>query len=59
MVQERYSGWDSGLGAQIENGTVTLEDCEAYSIQNGQPTMPSAHEEKFKIVFARTIQSRL
>jgi xylose isomerase len=58
MVADRYRGWDSGLGARIEAGTITIEECEALAMQN-QPVMESSHEERFKLVFARTIQSRL
>lgn len=59
MVAKRYSGWDSGIGAKIESGTVTLEECDAYARQHGQPTIESSHEEKYKLVLARTIQSRM
>lgn len=58
MVAHRYRGWDTGIGAQIERGELTLEDCEAHAMQH-QPVNESGREERFKLVLARTIQARL
>ncbi len=43
--KERYSTFDSGIGAQIENGEVSLEDLEAYTLKNGEPTIASGRQE--------------
>ena len=45
FVKARYSSYDSGIGAQIEAGTATLADCEAYILKNGEPTTQSGRQE--------------
>ena len=35
FVKERYSSWDSGIGAKIEKGGATFEDLEAYMLKKG------------------------
>src|SRR5687768_6632819 len=35
FVKERYSSWDSGIGARIEKGGVTFGDLEAYMLKKG------------------------
>lgn len=59
MLKQRYLSWDSGIGSRIEAGQATLEDCVEYVAKHGNPTLESAQEEKYKLVFARTISSRL
>lgn len=61
MVKHRYRGFDEGIGAQIEAGKATLEDCDEYvrkTKQGAHVEMESSQEEKYKLVFARTL-SRL
>ncbi len=41
----RYSSFDSGIGAQIENGETSLEELEAYALQNGEPQTQSGRQE--------------
>ncbi len=36
FVNERYSSWDSGIGASIENGNESLESLEKYMLQKGE-----------------------
>ncbi|MCB1062201.1 MAG: xylose isomerase [Verrucomicrobiae bacterium] len=43
--KERYSSFDSGIGAQIEAGTVGFEELEAYSLENGQANTGSGRQE--------------
>lgn len=45
FVKTRYSSYDSGIGAKIESGNVTLEELEAYSLANGEPTTKSGRQE--------------
>merc|ERR1719361_2552936 len=59
MIKERYSGWDSGLGAKIERGEATLEECEQYAIDNGEPPLRSGQEEKYKAVFNEYLIAKL
>ncbi|MCA9125415.1 MAG: xylose isomerase, partial [Planctomycetales bacterium] len=35
FVKNRYSSWDSGIGAEIEAGKHTLESLEAYMLEKG------------------------
>jgi xylose isomerase len=35
-VKQRYASWDSGIGAQIEKGKVSLADLEAYMLKKGE-----------------------
>jgi xylose isomerase len=61
MVKQRYRGYDEGLGAKIEARQATFEDCDEYvrNLKHGaNPIMESSQEEKYKLIFARTI-SRL
>ena len=39
IVKQRYAGWDSGLGKEIESGKVGFEDLEAYTLKNGEPQL--------------------
>ncbi|MFP6649106.1 MAG: xylose isomerase [Pirellulaceae bacterium] len=36
LLEERYSSWDSGIGASIESGSVDLEALEAYMLEKGE-----------------------
>ena len=44
-LSQRYGSFDSGIGAQIEAGTVSLEDLEAYTLANGEPFLASGRQE--------------
>jgi len=35
IVSERYASWDSGIGAEIESGKLSLADLEAYMLEKG------------------------
>ncbi len=50
MVKQRYSGWDMGIGAEIENGKMGFDELEAYSIKNGEPNIKSGRQELFENV---------
>lgn len=43
--KQRYGSYDSGIGAQIENGEVGFEELEAYTLKNGEPTTASGRQE--------------
>ena len=38
FVKQRYSSWDSGIGAEIEAGKHSLKSLEAYMLQKGEIT---------------------
>src|SRR6185369_11159060 len=35
FVKERYSSWDSGIGAKVESGKVGFRDLEKYMLEKG------------------------
>ena len=50
MVSERYSSFDSGIGAKIESGECTLEECEEYVRENGEPVQRSGRAEEYEMI---------
>jgi len=48
MVKQRYSSYDSGFGALIEEGRASFEDCEEFIRKNGDATKKSAKQEKYE-----------
>ncbi|MBT3290907.1 MAG: xylose isomerase [Victivallales bacterium] len=44
-LAERYSSFDSGIGARIEAGEVGLEELETYALANGEPQQRSGRQE--------------
>ena len=42
LQAERYSSYDSGIGATIEDGTATLASLEAYAIDKPQSELIAA-----------------
>ena len=36
LLTERYSSWDSGIGAEIEKGTQSFKTLETYMLQQGE-----------------------
>ena len=38
FVKDRYSSWDSGVGAEIESGNAAFESLEAYMLDKGAIT---------------------
>jgi xylose isomerase len=45
FIASRYSSFDSGIGAQIEAGTVGFEELEAYTLKTGEPILASGRQE--------------
>jgi xylose isomerase len=37
LLKQRYSSWDTGVGAEIEGGRHTFATLEAYMLQKGNP----------------------
>jgi len=50
-VDERYSSFNTGLGAKIEKGTATLEECEAFIMEEGEPAQSSGKQEHYESMF--------
>ena len=36
FVKQRYSSWDSGIGAEIESGSADFTSLEAYMLEQGE-----------------------
>ncbi|KAL8582164.1 hypothetical protein ACOMHN_004083 [Nucella lapillus] len=47
-VKERYSSFESGIGQKIAKGEATLEDCEKYIEENGEPQRLSGQQEHYE-----------
>ncbi|XP_035667609.1 xylose isomerase-like [Branchiostoma floridae] len=50
LVKERYLSFSSGIGARIAKGTATMEECEDYIMQKGEPKAASGKQEKFETI---------
>jgi xylose isomerase len=46
FVQSRYSGWNAGIGAEIESGKLGFTELEAHVLkQNAEPEVTSGRQE--------------
>ena len=45
FVQDRYSSYDSDIGAKIEAGTTSFAELEQYALSNGEPSLLSGRQE--------------
>ncbi len=36
FVKQRYSSWDTGIGAEVENGSADFKSLEAYMLEKGE-----------------------
>lgn len=56
MVKDRYSSWDSGIGAQIEAGGQSFETLEKYMLAKGDSAAnQSGRQELFENVVNRYV----
>lgn len=55
MVKDRYSSFDSGFGKKVEEGSVSLEDCETYVKEHGEPQQQSGQQELYEMVYNRFV----
>jgi xylose isomerase len=44
-IDQRYKGWNQGLGSKIESGKAGFEELEAYILENGEPELQSGRQE--------------
>jgi xylose isomerase len=49
-VKERYSSFDSGIGAKVESGKASFKDLEEYIHKHGEPSPKSGKQEKFEVL---------
>src|SRR5208282_2216588 len=47
FVKQRYSSWDSGIGAKIESGKASLKEIEAYILKQGEVTPNVSGRQEF------------
>lgn len=45
FLKQRYSSFDSGIGANVEAGSTSLEELSQYALGNGEPAIPSGRQE--------------
>ncbi len=45
FVEDRYASYNEGVGKQIIDGTITIEELEAYAIALGEVSIPSGRQE--------------
>ena len=56
LVDTRYAGWQSEFGKKIDAGNFSLAELADYAIKsNGNPTVPSGHQEQAENIVARTM----
>jgi len=47
FVRERYASWDSGIGAKIEAGKISLKEIEAYMLKKGEVSPNTSGRQEF------------
>jgi xylose isomerase len=47
FVKQRYSSWDSGIGAKIEKGQITMAELEAYILKKGDASPNTSGRQEF------------
>ena len=56
FVKDRYSSWDSGIGAEIESGKADFKSLEAYMLKKGEiAPNKSGRQEMLEHLFNRYI----
>ena len=45
FVRDRYSSYESGIGARIEKGEVGFEELEKHVLAGSEPVMSSGRQE--------------
>ena len=48
MRTQRYASFDSGKGAEFEQGKLTMEDLRKMAIENGEPKQISGKQELYE-----------
>lgn len=47
FIRQRYSSWDTGIGARIEQGKTNFRELEAYILKKGEPTPNTSGRQEF------------
>ncbi len=57
FVKQRYSSWDTGIGARVEQGQAKFDDLEAYMLEKGEVTPNvSGRQEMLENIFNRYVR---
>ena len=56
MVDNRYATFtNTEIGKKLDSGSLTLEDCETFVIENGEPEQKSGQQELYEVVLNRYV----
>ena len=58
FVRERYSGYDSGIGRQIETRKTGLAELEQYALEKGEPDLRSGRQERLENIVNQYVFGR-
>ena len=47
FCRQRYSSYNSGIGAKIRSGEATLEELAAYAEEMGAPELPGSGRQEY------------
>ena len=47
FIEDRYSSYNSGIGAKIRSGEATLEELAAYAEEMGSPALPGSGRQEY------------
>ena len=47
FVKQRYSSWDTGVGARIEKGAVGFQELETYMLKKGEVDPNASGRQEF------------
>jgi xylose isomerase len=53
LIKQRYSSYDSGIGAKIESGVTNFTELEDWIMKNDGPQLKSGKQEKFEAIINR------
>lgn len=56
FIEERYAGWDSDLGRDIESRKIGFEELEKYTLKHGEPEIKSGRQELIENVLNEYIR---
>jgi xylose isomerase len=56
FIEERYAGWNSELGNNIESGKIGFEELEKYTLEHGEPEIKSGRQELIENVLNEYIR---
>jgi xylose isomerase len=45
FVEQRYGGWNEGIGERIKTGRASLDDCANHALSAGEPERKSGRQE--------------